>query len=124
MVNDKHRPLIAAEPITFSLMKKYQKIKSEKTFRPRGQTPWPGFPAGLCPLLLVFLFDVNALIKHRRQQISFGRNQVKAMMDWRLRGIQHLQKHGYERLRATVAAQVLPDLQRKAQCGKEASLLT
>ncbi|MES2379346.1 MAG: hypothetical protein V4553_22330 [Bacteroidota bacterium] len=31
-------------------MKKYQKIKPEKSFRPQARHPGPRFPAGLCAL--------------------------------------------------------------------------
>ncbi len=40
-------------------------------------THGPRFPAGLCPLLFSFYFNVDAFIKPHCQQISFGRNQVK-----------------------------------------------
>jgi hypothetical protein len=37
-------PLIAAGMASsFSLMKKNQKIKPEKSFHPQGKTPWPAF---------------------------------------------------------------------------------
>jgi hypothetical protein len=37
------RPLIAAGATTFFLIKKQQKIKTEKTFCPQGQLPGPVF---------------------------------------------------------------------------------
>ena len=60
------------------------------------------------------------------QQVSFGRNQVKQWWPVRRQGIA-IFAEGQARVSEAgqlFAAQVLPDLQRKGQCGKEASLLT
>jgi hypothetical protein len=75
--------------------------------------PGPRFAAGLCPLLLAFLFGVNALIKHCRQQISFGRNQVKAMMGWCGCGAYNICEAGLSAPWGNFCAPpLLPDLQR------------
>jgi hypothetical protein len=84
----------------FSLMKKYQKIKPEKTFHPQGKTPWPGFPAGLCPLLisLVLMIMCLLMIVKFRQQKSFGRNQGKRWWVVRLQGHTTFAKRGPVRM--------------------------
>jgi len=48
---------IAAGLLLFVLIQKVtKKIKTEKSFPATGQTPWPAFLSGLCPLFIFLLF--------------------------------------------------------------------
>ncbi|MBB3057741.1 hypothetical protein [Mucilaginibacter gotjawali] len=44
-VNDCYRNFVLIQKVT-------KKIKTEKSFSAAGQTPWPAFLSGLCPLLI------------------------------------------------------------------------
>jgi len=57
-------PLIAAEAYSFFLIKKKQKIKTEKSFSAAGQTPWPAFLSCLCPLLFLVRTGLSSSFMH------------------------------------------------------------
>jgi len=78
---------IAAGLLLFVLIQKVtKKIKTEKSFPATGQTPWPAFLSGLCPLFIGVIFLTLSFLWHEkrsqvlpRQQISFGKKQEKLL---------------------------------------------
>jgi hypothetical protein len=64
--------MAAETQLLFDLTQKVtKKIKTEKSFRAAGKTPWPAFLSCLYPLWIVNLIYLNFFIIVS-QQISFG----------------------------------------------------
>jgi hypothetical protein len=128
---------------SFSLMKKNQKIKLEKSFHPQGQTPWPAFssrplPAFVLGGISILFLIIKRVLSADKLRAKSGKTMVGGaaagaynICEAWLRapwgnfcGPRFFRKYFCFLKGAQESFAVCLICRAKAQCGKEASLLT